>query len=66
MKRQSRWTWFALLWASLLPITLVAIVLTGYGVVALVVLIGYVFLHVFFTVLVQTVLLPRARRRAGR
>lgn len=49
-----------------MPLTLLALVLTGYGVVAVWALIAYIFLGVSFMVLAQTILIPRARRRAGR
>jgi hypothetical protein len=66
LRRQLRRAWLTLIWALVLPLTLLALVLTGYGVLAVWALIGYTFLGVSFMVLAQTVLIPRARRRAGR
>lgn len=66
LRRQLRRAWLTIIWGLLLPLTLLALVLTGYGVVAVWVLIAYVFLGLSFMVLAQTVLIPRARRRAGR
>ena len=65
LKRQVRRVRLGLVGSVVLPLGLLTLVLTGNGVIALFVLIGYVFLGVGFMVLIQTVLLPRARRRAG-
>lgn len=66
LRRQLRRAWLTLVWALVLPLALLALVLTGHGVVAVWVLILYVFVGVAFIVLAQTVLIPRAKRRAGR
>jgi len=66
VSRQLRRVWLTLIWALVMPLTLLALLLTGYGVVAVWVLIAYIFLGVSFMVLAQTILIPRARRRAGR
>ena len=66
LKRQLRRAWLTVTWAMLLPLTLLTLVLTGYGVAAVWVLIAYVFLGVVFLVFAQAVLVPRARRRVGR
>ena len=66
LRRQLRRVWLTLIWALVMPLTLLVLVLTGYGLVAVWALIAYIFLGVSFMVLVQTILIPRARRRAGR
>lgn len=50
---QLRRVWLTLICALEMPVTLLALVLTGYGVVAVWVLIAYIFLGVSFMVLAQ-------------
>jgi hypothetical protein len=66
VRRQMRLHWIGLLWFLTLLITLVSLWLAGFALGAISVLIAYVFLTLVIPLLVRTILVPRAKRRAGR
>jgi membrane protein YdbS with pleckstrin-like domain len=66
VRKRMRLYWIGLLWFLVLPIALVSLWVAGFALGAVSVLIAYVFLTLMIAVLVRTILVPRARRRAGR